>query len=187
MSERFIITELSLSGLILVQRKRMGDARGFFERLFCARELSEACWTGPIAQINHSYTANQGTVRGMHYQYPPHAEKKMIMCIKGQVYDVAIDIRKDSPTFLNWHAEILSPESSNALIIPEGFAHGFQSITPEVEMLYFTSEFYALEFEDGIRPDDPALNIPWPLKIFEISDKDRSHPLINKKFEGVVL
>jgi dTDP-4-dehydrorhamnose 3,5-epimerase len=187
MSQRFAFTELPLSGLILIHRKRMGDGRGYLERLFCARGLAETGWTDPIKQINQTYTAKTGTVRGMHFQYPPHAEKKLVMCMKGRVYDVAVDIKKKSPTFLKWHGEILSPEASNALLIPEGFAHGFQSLTPDVEMLYCHSESYAPECEAGIRPTDPAVNIDWPLKIADMSDRDRSHSTINETFDGVVI
>ncbi|MDO9264988.1 MAG: dTDP-4-dehydrorhamnose 3,5-epimerase family protein [Desulfosalsimonadaceae bacterium] len=182
MNERFVLTQLPLSGLILIRRKRMGDTRGYLERLFCVRELAEAGWTDPIAQINLTYTGRQGTIRGMHFQHPPHAEKKLVMCMKGRVYDVAVDIRKNSPTFLEWHGEILSPEASNALMIPEGFAHGFQSLTPDVEMLYCHSAFYAPEYESGICPTDPAINIHWPLEITEMSGRDAAHPLIDGMF-----
>lgn len=187
MNQRFEFIKSPFSGLFLIQRKRIGDMRGYLERLFCAREFPEAGWTESIAQINQTYTANQGTVRGMHFQYPPHAEKKMVMCMKGRVYDVAVDIRKNSPTFLKWHGEILSPESSNALLIPEGFAHGFQTLTPDVEMLYCHSEFYAPEYEVGICPTDAAVNIAWPLKIADMSNRDKSHPKINETFDGVVI
>ena len=184
---RFDITPLPLSGLRLIRRKQMGDARGYLERLFCARELAEAGWTDPIAQINQTYTAKSGTVRGMHFQYPPHAEKKLVMCMHGRVYDMAIDIRKGSPTFLKWHGQLLTPEASNALLIPEGFAHGFQALTPDVEMLYCHSEFYAPENESGICPNDPFVNIAWPMEIADISDRDKSHPMLNETFEGVVI
>lgn len=187
MNQRFQFTKLSLSGLILIQRKQMGDARGYLERLFCARDLTEAGWANPIAQINQTYTAKQGTIRGMHFQRPPHAEKKLVMCLKGRVYDVAIDIRKDSPTFLKWHGEILCPESSNALLIPEGFAHGFQTLTPDVLMLYCHSTFYAPSCEAGIHPNDPAINIHWPCKILEMSDRDNAHPFLGVAFEGVAI
>ena len=178
MTPRFEFTQLPLSGLFLIRRKRMGDARGYLERLFCARELAEAGWTEPIAQINQTYTARQGTIRGMHFQHPPHAEKKLVMCLKGRVYDVAVDIRKDSPTFLKWHGETLSPESSNALLIPEGFAHGFQALTSDVEMLYFHSEFYAPESEAGIRYNDPSIGINWPIEVTDVSERDKKHPLV---------
>jgi dTDP-4-dehydrorhamnose 3,5-epimerase len=178
MNPRFEFTQLPLTGLFLVKRKRMGDSRGYLERLFCARELAETGWTESIAQINQTYTAKAGTIRGMHFQYPPHAEKKLVMCLRGRVYDVAIDIRKDSPTFLKWHGEILSPEASNALLIPEGFAHGFQTLTPDVEMLYCHSAFYAPESESGIHYNDPAVGIEWPMKVTDVSERDKKHPLI---------
>lgn len=186
-SQRFEFTKLPLSGLLLVIRKRIGDARGNLERLFCARELVESGWTKPVAQVNLTYTAKTGTVRGMHFQRPPHAEKKLVTCLKGRVFDVVIDIRKDSPTFLKWHGEILSPENAKALIIPEGFAHGFQTLTPDVEMLYLHSEFYAPSSEDGLYPDDPAIKIGWPLEINLMSGRDAAHRLIDLSFEGVVL
>ena len=171
----------------MIHRKRVGDARGYLERLFCARELAEVGWQVPVAQINHTYTAKSGTVRGMHFQYPPHSEKKLVVCLKGRVYDVAVDIRKDSPTFLKWHAEILCPESSGALLIPKGFAHGFQSLTGNVEMLYCHSDFYVPEFEAGINPADKAIGIHWPHEIIEISDRDRSHPMIDEQFSGITV
>ena len=186
-NRRFDFTEFSLPGLTLIRRKRMGDARGYLERLFCARYLIDAGWTDSIAQINQTYTARKGTVRGMHFQHPPHAEKKLVMCLKGRVYDVAIDIRKDSPTFLRWYGEILCPESSNALMIPEGFAHGFQTLTPDVLMLYCHSAFYAPESEAGIHPNDPSINISWPSEIVELSPRDNAHPLLGSTFEGVVV
>jgi dTDP-4-dehydrorhamnose 3,5-epimerase len=187
MNKHFSIKELPISGLYLIQRKRMADARGYLERLFCARELAEAGWHDPIVQINHTHTTRQGTVRGMHFQHSFHSEKKLVTCMKGQVYDVVVDIRKDSPTFLKWYAEILTPEASNSLLISEGFAHGFQSLTPEVEMLYCHSEFYAPDFEAGIHPNDPAIKIHWPHEILEMSDRDRAHPWINETFKGITV
>jgi len=187
MNRHFVFTEMFLSGLYRIQRKRMGDERGYFERLFCAHELAEIGWTDPVSQINQTYTARQGTVRGMHFQHPPHAEKKLVMCTKGRVYDVAVDIRKDSPTFLKWYAEILSSENSSALLIPEGFAHGFQSLTSDVEMLYCHSEYYIPESEAGIHPKDPAIRIHWPYKILEMSDRDNAHAFIGEKFKGVAI
>jgi len=182
---RFDITSLPFSGLCLVQRKRMGDARGFLERLFCAEELTRAGWDGPIAQINHTYTAAAGTLRGMHFQRPPHAEKKLVMCLRGRVFDVAVDIRKGSPTFLKWHGEILAPDAANALLIPEGFAHGFQTLTDDVEMFYCHSAVYAPDHEGGLHPQDPAINIQWPDELVTLSDRDQGHPFLDAAFEGV--
>lgn len=185
-SPRLEIEPTPLSGLFRIQRKRMGDSRGWFERLFCADELLSAGWTGPIAQINCSYTANSGTVRGMHFQSPPHSEKKLVICTKGRVFDVAVDIRKGSSTFLKWQGEVLSPRTGKALLIPEGFAHGFQSLTDDVELLYCHSTFYAPDHEEGVHPQDPAVGIQWPDKIAVLSDRDRKRPFLGSAFEGVV-
>ena len=130
---RFTIEHLPLQGLQRVTRQRLGDARGFLARLYCAEELARAGWRQPIAQINHTATAARGTVRGMHFQRPPHAEMKLVSCIRGEAWDVAVDLRADSETFLHWHAERLSAENGHALLIPEGFAHGFQTLSDDVE------------------------------------------------------
>lgn len=182
---RFTVTDLPLAGLKCVQRQRLGDNRGFLSRLFCAEELAAAGWYKPIAQINHTYTAKQGTVRGMHFQRPPHAEMKLVYCIRGQVWDVAIDLRVGSPTYLHWHAEPLSAENGCALLIPEGFAHGFQALTNDVELLYCHSAAYAAKAEGGLHPNDPRLGIAWPLAITELSERDARHTLINSEFGGI--
>ncbi|MGE4125612.1 MAG: dTDP-4-dehydrorhamnose 3,5-epimerase family protein [Pusillimonas sp.] len=182
---RFTITDLPLSGLQRVQRQRLGDNRGFLSRLFCAEELAAVGWTQPIAQINHTYTAKQGTVRGMHFQRPPHAEMKLVSCIRGEVWDVAVDLRIGSPTYLHWHAEQLSAENGCALLIPEGFAHGFQALTDDVELLYCHSAAYAAQAEGGLNPNDSCLAITWPLAMTELSVRDAGHALITADFEGV--
>jgi len=182
---RFTITDLPLAGLKRVERQSLGDNRGFLARLFCAEELASAGWTKPIAQINHTYTAKQGTVRGMHFQHPPHAEMKLVSCIRGEVWDVAVDLRVGSPTFLHWHAERLSVENGCALLIPEGFAHGFQALTDDVELLYCHSEAYAAHAEGGLNPTDPRLGITWPLAIAELSARDAGQALITSDVEGV--
>lgn len=178
MSGRFDVTELPLSGLKLVSRKRLGDSRGFLSRLFCAAELAAAGWIKSIAQINHTYTSQRGTVRGMHFQRPPHAEMKLVSCIRGEVWDVAVDVRADSPSFLHWHAERLSADNGHALLIPEGFAHGFQSLTDDVELLYCHSAGYDAPSEGGLNPRDPRLEISWPLPIAALSPRDSGHPPI---------
>lgn len=182
---RFSFADLPLFGLKLVTRQRLGDHRGFLTRLFCRDELALAGWTKPIAQINHTYTAKQGTVRGMHFQRNPHAEMKLVSCIKGEIWDVAIDLREESPTFLKWHAEYLSNENGLAMLIPEGFAHGFQALTDDVELFYCHSEVYTVDAENGLNPRDPSLEINWPLSISEISLRDAGHPLITTEFKGV--
>lgn len=184
---RFSIFNTPIDGLKIIERQRLGDARGFLSRLFCAEELAAAGWIKPIAQINHTYTARCGTVRGMHFQRPTHTEMKLVSCIRGEVWDVAVDVRAGSPTFLHWHAECLSADNGRALLIPEGFAHGFQALMSDVELLYCHSAAYSADAEEGLNPQDERLSIAWPLSITELSARDALHPLIDIKFEGVFL
>jgi dTDP-4-dehydrorhamnose 3,5-epimerase len=179
------MTDLPLLGLKRIQRQRMGDKRGFFSRLFCATELSAAGWAKPIAQINHSCTAIRGTVRGMHFQHPPHAEMKLVSCLRGKVWDVAVDLRAGSPTLLQWHAEYLSAENGVSLLIPEGFAHGFQTLADDCEMLYFHTTAYCHEAEGGVHAEDPRLAIHWPLPVAGLSSRDGAHPFLDANFAGV--
>lgn len=166
---RFAVTSSKRGGLTRLERQRLGDSRGFLSRLFCAEDLRDAGWFKPIAQINHTHTARRGAVRGMHFQHSPHTEMKLVSCIHGEVWDVAVDLRLGSKTFLQWHAEQLSAENCRALLIPEGFAHGFQALTDDCELLYVNSAAYSPEAEDGLNPQDPALAIKWPLKIAALS------------------
>lgn len=182
---RFTIADTALDGLKTVQHRRREDPRGFLSRLFCAEELRKAGWDGPIAQINHTQTSYKGTVRGMHYQLPPHAEVKLITCIRGEVWDVAVDIRSGSPTFLQWHAVRLSAANGKAMLVPEGFAHGFQSLTDDAELLYCHSTAYAAHAEAGLNPTDPVLQIDWPLAISQISARDSQHPGLKPTFAGI--
>jgi len=182
---RLVITELPLIGLKRITRQPLGDHRGFLVRLFCAQELAAAGWVKPVSQINHTHTAKRGTVRGVHYQTPPHAEQKLVSCIRGEVWDVAVDLRPDSTTFLQWHAEKLTAENGQSLLIPEGFAHGFQALTDHAELIYCHSTAYSAECEAGIRPTDPMLLIDWPLPIQDLSSRDSRHPLLNDRFPGV--
>lgn len=184
---RFSITELPLPGLRSVDRQRLGDSRGFLSRVFCADELNAAGWTTPIAQINHTFTLRRGTVRGLHYQRPPHAEMKLVTCLRGEVWDVAVDLRADSPTFLMWHAEVLSRKNGRALLIPQGCAHGFQSLSDDVELLYCHSAAYQPEAEAGLNPRDAALSISWPLPIEEVSTRDARHRMLCGDFSGITL
>jgi dTDP-4-dehydrorhamnose 3,5-epimerase len=184
---RFTVTDLPLAGLKLVERQRLGDARGFLSRLFCAEELGAAGWSQPIVQINHTYTAQRGTVRGLHFQRPPHAEMKLVSCIRGEVWDIAVDVRAGSKTFLHWNAERLSADNRRALLIPEGFAHGFQALTDDVNLLYCHSAAYTAAAEAGVNAKDPMLAIVWPLQITELSSRDAQQPMLNQKFAGVEL
>lgn len=182
---RFTVTSTPLAGLKVVERQRIGDSRGFLSRLLCTEELAAAGWTKAIAQINHTYTERRGTVRGMHFQRAPHAEMKLVSCLRGEVWDVAVDLREGSATFLHWHAERLSAENNRALLIPEGFAHGFQALTDDVELLYCHSAAYASHAEAGLNPLDARLGIVWPLPVMELSARDAGHPFIGEKTEGV--
>ena len=183
---RLLIDATPLAGLKLVQRQRLGDSRGFLSRLFCAEELAQAGWAKPIAQINHTLTGRQGTVRGLHFQHAPHAEMKLVSCLRGEVWDVAVDLRVGSPTYLQWHAAKLSADNGQALLIPEGFAHGFQTLSDEVEMLYCHSVAYAPSAEGGLNPLDPRLAVSWPLPVLEMSARDRGHPNVGDEFKGVL-
>jgi dTDP-4-dehydrorhamnose 3,5-epimerase len=185
--KRLAISDLSLAGLKRVERQRIGDARGFLSRLFCAEELEAAGWLKPVGQINQTVTAKQGTVRGLHFQHPPHAEMKLVSCLRGEVWDVAVDIRAGSKTFLRWHAERLSADNGSALLIPEGFAHGLQTLTDDVELLYCHSAAYNAGAEAGLNPNDTRLKITWPLPIAELSVRDAQHPMLNEQFAGVAL
>jgi dTDP-4-dehydrorhamnose 3,5-epimerase len=182
---RFTVTNLSLNGLKLIERQCIVDSRGFLSRLFCAEELAVAGWHKPIAQINHTYTAKRGTVRGMHYQMATHAEMKLVSCIRGEVWDVVIDLRSNSPTFMQSHAQTLSAKNYYAMLIPEGFAHGFQTQTEDCELVYLHTTGYYPQAEAGLRFNDPRLNIKWPIPINEISARDNSHPLLTNQFKGI--
>lgn len=182
---RLAITDLPLAGLKRVERQRLSDARGFLSRLFCAEELGDAGWNKPVAQINHSYTAARGTVRGLHFQYPPHADMKLVSCLHGEVWDVAVDIRVGSKTFLCWHAERLSADAGSAILIPRGFAHGFQSFSDSAELLYCHSVVYNAAAEGTINPLDPRLAIAWPLPIANMSSRDFGQAMLSAAFAGV--
>lgn len=185
MSQRFEIVDTELTGLRLIQRLPSVDARGYFQRLFCAQELAAAGWSGPVAQINHTYTKRAGSVRGLHLQLPPFAEMKLITCMRGEVWDVAVDLRANSATFLKWHAVHLSAENKTSYLIPPGFAHGFQTLTDDVEMLYCHSQAYMPASEMGFNPIDKKLNVNWPMTIGDMSDKDKNWAMLDDSFQGI--
>ena len=187
MRGRFDIFDTKLQGLKIIQRKPIGDSRGYLERLFCAEEMQVLIPGKGVSQINHTLTVKRGTVRGMHFQYLPYAETKFVSCLRGEVFDVAVDLRRGSPTFLHWHAENLSSDSYKTLVIPEGFAHGFQTLTDDCEMLYFHTAAYQPEAVGSLNAQDPKIAISWPLPITDRSDRDAAHPLITKDFSGVTL
>ncbi len=182
---RFNFHPTPLPGLTLVERQPIGDSRGFFARLYCTEEFRAAGWHKPIAQINHTLTRKQGAVRGLHFQHPPHAEGKLVSCFKGQIFDVAVDLRQGSPTFLHWHGAILSAENHRSLLIPEGFAHGFQTLTDDCELFYLHTTPFHAEAESALHVKDPKLGIAWPLPIAELSERDQVHPFIGPDFLGI--
>ena len=160
------------------------DERGAFLNAFRAQEESFMSSWGDrgIAQVNLSRSASVGTIRGLHFQKPPHSESKLVRCLKGRVWDVAVDLRTESATWGHWHAVELNPERSNALLLPEGCAHGFQVLEPGSELLYLHSGAWVPEAESGVRWDDPQLAIPWPLLPIGLSERDRSLPLLSQLF-----
>lgn len=184
---KFHFHNTPLAGVYLIEPRPLQDTRGYFERLFCQQEFHTIGLTKPIVQMNHSMTAQKGAIRGMHFQYPPCAETKIVRCLRGAIFDVAVDIRAESPTFLRWHAEILSSENGKMLYLSEGCAHGFQTFEEQVELLYLHTEMYAPQHEGGLRWNDPALGIRWPLDSTDISERDQCHALIDEQFQGIML
>jgi dTDP-4-dehydrorhamnose 3,5-epimerase len=181
------ILDTSLKGLKVIQRNLQGDHRGYLERMYCVEEMGHLIPERGIVQINHTMTTKRGTVRGMHFQYPPFAETKIVSCLRGEVFDVAVDLRRGSATFLQWHAEIVSAANHKTLLIPEGFAHGFQTLTECCELIYFHTAAYQPAAEGGLNSQDPRLDIRWPLAVEEMSLRDAAHPLLSEGFEGVML
>ena len=187
MTSRFEIIDTPLPGLKIIQRKPFGDTRGFFERMFCSVDLQALLGEKTVVQINHSFTVQRGTVRGLHFQRPPFAEMKMVSCLIGDVFDVAVDLRGDSPTFLKWHGEVLSAKNHKTMFIPEGFGHGFQTLVDNCTLLYFHTAAFHAEHEEGLMAQDPTLSIRWPEPITEQSPRDKSHQLITGDFGGIRL
>lgn len=175
----------ALAGVSVVETVPISDHRGAFSRWYCDQELATIIGGRRIVQINHSLTCTVGAVRGLHFQFPPHAEMKLVRCLKGRIWDVALDLRADSPTFLQWHGEELTPSNARMLVIPEGCAHGFQVLEANSELLYLHTAFYRREAEGGVRYDDPRLGIVWPLPVLDLSERDRSHPPIAHDFVGI--
>lgn len=188
MADRFSVQASKLSGLQVITRQPITDARGWFERTYCFDVFTELGLNKAIAQINRSFTLQKGSVRGMHFQTAPFAETKYVSCLRGEVFDVAVDLRANSPTFLQWHGELLSASNQRSMLIPEGFAHGFQALSADCEMLYLHSQKFDPASSSGLNPLDPKLAIVWPLPVTErteMSDGDRHRPLLTPTFEGL--
>lgn len=181
------IISTAIDGVFLIETTSMRDQRGSFYRAFCDRQLASILGQRTICQINVSYTEMVGAIRGLHFQAPPHAEMKLVRCLRGRVWDVAVDLRKNSPTFLQWHGVELSPENALMIIIPEGCAHGFQVLEQGSELLYLHTAHYSPESEGGLRYNDEALNICWPMPVTDISQRDTTHPLVSQDFAGLVI
>lgn len=187
MSARFDIKSTPLTGLKVLTRKPVGDSRGWFERMFCMDELQDILGSRNLVQVNRTLTQKKGSVRGMHFQHAPSAEMKFVSCLRGEVFDVAVDLRPGSATFLQWHAELLNGATLKTLAIPEGFAHGFQTLTDDCEMFYLHTAAHDTAAEGGLNPKDPSLAIHWPLPIAELSARDAGHPRIAGDYSGVRL
>jgi dTDP-4-dehydrorhamnose 3,5-epimerase len=171
-----IFTPTKLAGAFLIQLERKEDARGSFARAWCQREFEAQGLASNIAQMNLSHTLLRGTIRGLHYQAQPCAETKLVSCLRGALYDVIVDLRPQSSTYKKWMAVELTAAEHRMLYVPEGFAHGFQSLEDNTELLYLVSQFYSPGHERGIRYNDPAFAIHWPLDVLSLSDKDRQWP-----------
>ena len=183
--QRFDAVPTPLAGLVRIERRVLADERGEFERLFCAETLAAWGFPSAPAQINRSLTRAPGTIRGIHFQYPPHGEVKLVSCLRGSVFDIAVDIRRGSPSFLQWYGCVLSADNHQSLLIPHGFAHGFQALESDSELIYCHSVAYAPEAEGRLHPIDPRLAIYWPLPPGGLSPRDASHPPITDDFTGV--
>ena len=181
------ILESPFKNAFVLQVEPYVDHRGKFARIFCQNDLKQIGHYKQIVQINHSLTKKKGAIRGMHFQYPPKAEIKMVKCLRGSVFDVIVDLRRDSHTILQWYGEILSDDNFKMMYVPEGFAHGFQTLEENTELLYLHTEFYSPEHEGGLAYNDPMLSIEWPLETTEISEKDQEYPLLSEAFEGIFL
>jgi dTDP-4-dehydrorhamnose 3,5-epimerase len=171
-----LFRETGLAGVRLIELEPASDARGFFARTFCTREFAAQGLETGFPQHSVSYTARAGSVRGMHFQRPPHEEVKLLRCPRGAIHDVLIDLRPASPTYRRWEAYELTAQNRRQLYVPAGLAHGFQTLAPDTEVAYLISAFYVPEAAAGLRHDDPAFAITWPLPVADVSAKDRAWP-----------
>lgn len=180
-----IFKESPLKGAYIIESKPYADERGLFARTFCKNEFQVIGHDKEFVQFNHSLTIKKGTIRGVHYQLPPFSEIKLIRCVAGSVYDVIVDLRKDSPTFLKFMSVELTAKNMLSLYIPQGFAHGFQTLADNAQLIYHHTAYYTPDYEGGIRYDDPAIGINWPLPVSVITEKDLNHKLLNNSFKGI--
>lgn len=176
-----IFRETRLPGAYLVEIEPRGDDRGLFARTWCRREFADHRLETEFVQSSISVTTLRGTIRGLHYQRPPHGEVKLVSCVRGAIYDVIVDLRPGSPTFRQWLRVEMTGGSHQMLYIPREFAHGFQTLEDDTEVSYMVSAFYAPDAATGVRYDDPALGIDWPMPVTEISERDRAWPLLEQR------
>ena len=180
-------TATHIEGLYLIQLKKLEDERGLFARTFCKNEFKQIGFDKEFVQFNHSFNKHKGTIRGMHFQPPPYSETKLIRCIQGAVYDVAVDLRAGSATFLQYFGIELSAQNMKSILIPEGFAHGFQTLEDDTALIYHHTQYYTPGADAGVRFDDPALHIDWKLPATMVSEKDKSYKMIDQKFKGITI
>ena len=169
--------ELPLKGSYTIDLEKLEDERGFFARYWCQNEISKIGLDTNVVQINNSVNKTKGTIRGLHFQRPPKAETKIIRCIKGSIWDVIVDLRFESPTYGKWYSYELNEDNRTMMYVPKGFAHGFQTLVDDVEILYMHSEFYSKNYEAGLFYNDEDLAINWPLPVTQITSRDKSHPV----------
>jgi dTDP-4-dehydrorhamnose 3,5-epimerase len=177
--------ETPLSGAFTIDLERRGDDRGFFARMFCENEFSEAGLETNFVQVNNSLTAKRGTLRGLHYQLPPASEVKVVRCVRGALWDVIVDIRPGSSSYGKWYGTELTAENRRMMYVPRGFAHAFLTLRDDTEAIYLVSAFYAPDRERGLRWDDSAIGVDWPEKPTEISEKDAAWPDLEPTFHGL--
>jgi dTDP-4-dehydrorhamnose 3,5-epimerase len=180
-------TETPLSGAYLITLSPHSDERGWFVRTYDKTAFAQIGHTTNWVQMNHSLTRQAGAIRGMHFQHPPHAEIKLVRCIAGKVFDVIVDLRSNSPTFGQWFGAELSLINQAAMYVPKGFAHGFQTLANDCQLIYCHSEYYAPEYEGAIRFNDAKIGIDWPLSVTDLSERDANHPLLTSSFSGLTV
>ncbi|MBJ96181.1 MAG: dTDP-4-dehydrorhamnose 3,5-epimerase [Rickettsiales bacterium] len=180
------LNPLPLDGAILAECEPFEDPRGLFARLFCDRELEEILGERSVRNINLSQSNLSGTLRGLHYQLGDSAEMKLVRCTRGSIFDVIVDMRPESPTYLHWHGEILTQRNMRMMVVPEYFAHGFQALEDNCEIMYLVTAHYAPGQEAGVRWDDPKVGIKWPLEVNMLSDKDANFPLLDDRYPGKI-
>jgi dTDP-4-dehydrorhamnose 3,5-epimerase len=177
--------ETELAGACIIEPQPFEDNRGWFARVYCEHEFSDFGFNGRFVQINHSFNTHRGTVRGMHFQVAPHTESKLIRCISGSVYDVIVDLRKGSPTFLQWIGVELSAANKKLIFVPNGFAHGFQTLQDSSELIYHHTEFYEPTASSGVGYYDKRIRVQWPIEVSMISEKDKGYEPLSDEFEGI--